>query len=119
MTLYEIISIILSLVAIGVAVFSVVKSVKVSRKQETMMNSWQLQEAKIELARLQLEYKRVQNEHRNKKQNDRSNVFAIEVEMSREKDLDESYRAIYEDYERRIATLKQKIRELKTKINCL
>lgn len=114
MTLYEIISITLSLVAIGVAVFAVVKSVKTSRRQEAMMNSRQLQEAEAELTRLQVEYKRVQNEHRNKKQNDRPNVFAIEAVMSWEKGLDESYCAIYADYEKRIATLKQKIRELKT-----
>lgn len=115
MTLYEIISITLSLVAIGVAVFAVVKSVKASRKQEAMMNSSQLQEAEAELARLQVEYKQVQKEHRDKKQNDRPNIFAIEAVMSWEKGLDESYRAIDADYERRIATLRKKISELKAK----
>ena len=115
MTLYEIISIILSLVAIGVAVVAVVKSTKVSRRQEKMMNSRQLQEAEAELTRLQVEYKRVQNEHRNKKQNDRPNVYAIEVVMEWEKNLDASYSAIYADFENRIAILKQKISELKAK----
>ncbi len=118
MTLYEIISIILSLVAIGVAVFAVVKSIKASRSQEAMMNNMQLQEAEAELARLQIEYNRVQNEHRNKKQNDRPKVFAIEAVEVWEKNLDDSYRPIYVDLERRMAILKQEIRERRTKNNC-
>lgn len=115
MTLYEIISIILSLVAIGVAVFAVVKSIKASRSQEAMMNNIQLQEAEAELASLQVEYKRVQNEHQAKRKNDRSNMLAIEIEKTWEKDLDASYRPIYADLERRIAILRQRIREIKAK----
>ena len=119
MTLYEIISIIISIVAIGLAVFAMFKSVKTSRRQEAMMDRSQLQQDEAELARLEVEYKRVQNDHWNQKQNNRPKVFSIEAVSLWERNLDESYRAIYADYDRRIATLKQRIRELKTKLGCL
>lgn len=112
MTLYEIISISLSLVAIGVAIFAVVKSIKTARRQEALLNKKQLQDAEAEFVRLQMEYNKVQTEHRHKKQTERPNVFAIEEVMAWEKALYDSYRPIYADYEKRMATLKQRIREL-------
>ncbi|MCM1042000.1 MAG: hypothetical protein NC396_06195 [Bacteroides sp.] len=117
MTLYEIISIGLSLVAIGVAVIVVSKSTKTARRQEALLNKKQLQDTEAELARLQVEYEKVQTEHRHKKLTERPNVFSIEGIVSWEKELDNSYRLIYADYEKQIVTLKQRIRELKKSVD--